>query len=50
MSKKYSTILEIRPGNGGKDAEDFAAEITNALVKRLNSARYAYHIQPMSNT
>lgn len=50
MSTHFSTILEIRPGNGGGDAEAFATEIVTAITKGLTSSRHKYRLKPMSKT
>jgi len=31
-----STIIEVRPGNGGADAERFALELTNSIEAGLS--------------
>lgn len=33
----FKTIMEISPKNGGKDAENFAQELTNSITKMLRS-------------
>lgn len=42
------TILEVRPGNGGEDAEAFAQELCTALSKALQRANQEVDVQPAS--
>lgn len=44
-----NTIIELRPGNGGKDAEDFTVELADSLTTALGRAKYQHQVQPMSD-
>lgn len=47
---ELNTIIEVRPGNGGKDAEDFTMELTDSLVASLAHTKYKHEITHMSDS
>lgn len=49
MSTPLYTIIELRPGNGGKDAEDFTAELMESFSSALQRSKYAHTVEPMTD-
>lgn len=44
-----NTIIEVRPGSGGKDAEDFTRELTDSLITSIMRTKYKHTMEPMSD-
>lgn len=45
----FKSVLEIRPGNGGLDAQNFAEEILRSITKALQRKDYQFEVEEFSD-